>query len=101
MLKKLVVLTLTVIILFASAWFMKFGDVKLEEKDAPLVAWDEAVKILNSGDVNTAVQTKNLEVIFVLNNGTMVQTKEPETGAIFTEIEKCGDPCKSVATASE
>ena len=100
--KKTVFLVLTVLSLFVPLLLFKDLNLNLDlNEDISNVTWDEAVKILKSGEVNTVAQEHSLNVFIVLNNGTIVQTKEPQIDAIFDEIRKCGDPCKNVATASE
>lgn len=61
------------------------------------VSWDEAVSILNSGQVQGIMQAHNLEVTFTLQNGKIIHTKEPSIDDIFDEIEKCGNQCRYVS----
>lgn len=53
------------------------------------VSWDEAVTILNSGQVNSIGQGHNLNVGISLKDGTSITTKEPSIDEIFRELEKC------------
>ena len=65
------------------------------------VEWETAVEILNSGDVEMVVQAHSLEVTLTMKDGSEIHTVEPAIDAIFTEIEKCGQPCSQIALATE
>ncbi|MBI2086478.1 hypothetical protein HYT74_04000 [Candidatus Daviesbacteria bacterium] len=53
------------------------------------VSWEEAVRILNSGQVTGTFQTHALDVILYLKDGSETKTKEPRIDEIHREIEKC------------
>lgn len=53
------------------------------------VVWEEAVKILNSGQVKEITQSHDLEVSFILDDGSSIKTKEPQINAISAEFSKC------------
>jgi hypothetical protein len=65
------------------------------------VSWEEAIEILNSGDVVTVVQLHSLEVTLELSNGSRITTTEPHIDDIFDEVQKCGSPCQGIVLATE
>jgi hypothetical protein len=65
------------------------------------VTWSQAIDILNSGQVESVMQTHSLEVSFVLENGCRIWTIEPHIDDIFAEVQKCGDPCANISLATE
>ncbi len=72
-----------------------------EEVKKIQMQWDEAVRILQSGQVQGAFQAHNLQVYLYLKDGSIVETKEPHIDDIYDEIAKCGDPCKDIIVATE
>lgn len=69
--------------------------------DESTVSWVEAIRILNSGEVELVSQTHSLEVTLLLEDGRIIQTKEPDIDDIFEEIEMCGAPCKDIVLITE
>ncbi len=65
------------------------------------VSWEEAIEILNSGDVVTVVQLHSLKVTLELSNGARITTTEPIIDAIFDEVAKCGSTCQGIVLATE
>jgi hypothetical protein len=65
------------------------------------VDWATAVRILNTGEVETVVQAHSLDVILTMKDGSNIHTVEPQIDAIFDEIEKCGRLCSQIALATE
>ncbi len=65
------------------------------------VSWEEAVRILRTGEVEAVIQTHRRVVGFTLKNGCGISTNEPVIDAIFEEVQKCGDPCKSILMITE
>lgn len=65
------------------------------------VDWETALEILNSGDVEMVVQAHSLDVTFTMKDGSQIHTVEPQIDAIFTEIQKCGEPCTRIVQATE
>ena len=65
------------------------------------VDWESAVEILNSGDVTMVVQSHSLDVALTMKDGSQIHTTEPTIDDIFTEIEKCGEPCSQIVLATE
>ena len=89
------------------------GDVMIADVSASIIAWqeqsmacgyvpwEEAVSILNSGQVEGVMEAHSLDVSLRLKNGSLIKTKEPSIGDIFDEIAKCGVPCESIVIATE
>lgn len=65
------------------------------------VSWEEALEILNSGEVTAIYQLHNLEVTLELKDGTSIKTIEPNIDAIFQEIDNCGVLCSNIIRATE
>lgn len=65
------------------------------------VTWEQAIEILNQGNVEQVVQLHSLDVELILNDGCTYSTVEPVIDDIFTEVEKCGDPCSDIIRATE
>lgn len=65
------------------------------------VLWDEAVIILNSGEVKEILQTHDLNVTLILKDGAQINTIEPSIDNIFEEVKKCGKPCSKIILATE
>ncbi|PID69937.1 hypothetical protein CSB37_04195 [bacterium DOLZORAL124_38_8] len=70
------------------------------EKGHP-INWEEAVKIINSGDVKDTSQYHSLEVHLELSDGTHYRTTEPKIDAIFDVVDECGEKCKNIQQATE
>jgi hypothetical protein len=66
-----------------------------------VVSWEEAIEILNSGDVVTVVQLHSLKVTLELKDGSRITTTEPRIDDIFWEVEQCGSPCQGIILATE
>lgn len=65
------------------------------------VDWETAVEILNSGHVTGVAQLHNLTVYLEMDDGSQIKTVEPSIDEIFTEVSKCGQPCKGIVLATE
>ncbi|MBI3158435.1 MAG: hypothetical protein HYZ26_02410 [Chloroflexi bacterium] len=65
------------------------------------VSWETALSLLPTGQVTQVVQLHNLTVTLYLENGSILETVEPEIDAIFFAIEQCGAPCADIAIATE
>lgn len=81
----------------------KFLDQNNNEK--PIVAdgyisWEEAIKILNGGQVTMVVQGHNLEVQLNTKDGKVYKTFEPKIDEILKEIEEC-QSCGKIAIGIE
>jgi len=65
------------------------------------IYWEEAVELIQSGQVSLVMQTHSGEVTLKLKDGRTVKTQEPSIDAIFQEIIKCGDKCQPMTIATE
>lgn len=65
------------------------------------VSWDEAIEILNSGDVKEVFQSHSLNVTLILKDDTRINTIEPSIDDIFEEVERCGKPCDRITLSTE
>jgi hypothetical protein len=65
------------------------------------VSWEEAIQILNSGEVVGIFQLHSLDVTLELEDGSMIHTVEPRIDDIFLEVERCGAPCQGIILATE
>lgn len=65
------------------------------------ISWDEALKILKEGKVDSADQSHAKIVRLRLKNGSWVKTIEPYIDDIIKEIKKCGEVCKNIPVATE
>jgi hypothetical protein len=65
------------------------------------VSWEEAIEILNSGEVVGVYQLHNLEVTLQHRDGSWITTMEPRLDDIFREVDKCGSPCEGITLATE
>lgn len=65
------------------------------------VSWEEAIEILNSGEVEGVFQLHSLRVTLELKDGSMITTTEPNIDDIFHEVERCGSPCQGIVLATE
>ena len=67
---------------------------------AAQVSWEEATKLIQGGTV-TQIQIQGMQVTLTLKNGTTTSTTQPESGAVATLIQTCGDPCKSISVSGQ
>lgn len=88
-----------IVIIGVSTYLIKTNQKK--DKIEITVSWNEAIRILNSGEVEKVFQTHNLDVTLTLEDGRSIKTKEPDIDYIFDEIKKCGNPCKNMVIATE
>lgn len=65
------------------------------------VDWETAVDILNTGDVEMVMQAHSLDVYLTMKDGSQIHTVEPHIDAIFSEIQRCGQPCSQIIQATE
>lgn len=54
------------------------------------VSWEDAVKIITLGKVETVSQKHNLEVSITMANGTRYRTTEPKIDEVIQVIERVG-----------
>ena len=103
MLKRLLligVIIFLIILVAASIYTIKKPDQKNDGVENT-VSWNEAIRILNSGEVEQVLQTHSLEVTLILKDGTRIKTKEPNVDDILDEVEKCGSRCENIFLATE
>ena len=65
------------------------------------IPWEEALTILNSGEVASVFQTHSLSVTLTLKDGRELRTVEPTIDAIFAAVTACGEPCADITLATE
>lgn len=63
--------------------------------------WQDAVVVINSGDVLEVYEVETLHVTLVLADGRVILAKEPEFGEVSRLLQACGDACKDVVIKSE
>jgi hypothetical protein len=90
----IVALSLLIVAVSALAYFPA-------PSDRARVVWSVAIQILHTGQVTHVFQSHHLDVILQLKNGSVLTTKEPTVDAIFHEVTRCGEPCRSVEMATE
>lgn len=71
------------------------------EEAADQISWEEALSLLNSGEVTAIFQTHSLSVTLTLKDGRTLRTVEPAIDDIFAAVEACGEPCADIALATE
>jgi len=97
--KRFWILALFLLILVASA--LAYFPLTQQPSNRHRVSWENAITILNTGQVMSVFQSHHLDVTLSLKNGTVMTTKEPTIEAIFHEIQKCGDPCHNIEKWTE
>lgn len=70
-------------------------------EQATIIRWEEAQDLLVEGRVVQVTQLHNLTVFLTLEDGSMVQTIEPNIDDVFEAIEQCGEACADIAVATE
>lgn len=70
-------------------------------EQATIVSWERAQNLLSEGKVVQVTQLHNLTVFLTLEDGSMVQTMEPNIDDVFDVIEQCGEACADIAVATE
>ena|SRR3989442_1513298 len=93
----IVVLTLLIVVASALAYFQ----LTVPPPSRTIVPWEEAIAVLQTGQVTQVIQTHSLYVSLWLKNGSVITTKEPTIDAISYELGKCGDPCKNIVFGTE
>ena len=93
--------TIVLLIILAGIFIFVTNPPQQNGGDESTVSWDEAIRILNSGEVEQVFQTHSLDVTLILKDGRSIHTKEPGIDDIFDEVEKCGEPCKDILLATE
>jgi hypothetical protein len=67
----------------------------------PQMEWEDAVSLLNTGEVMQVTQLHNKTVYLTLKDGQETMTVEPALDDIFDQIQKCGAPCSNIVLAME
>ncbi len=93
--KKIIILTLLTILVSACTQTIT-GSCQQPQTD-----YQEAIQILNQGNVIQITQTHALCIDITLKNETVIHTEEPVIDDIFKKIQECGDPCKDIIIATE
>jgi len=97
--KRFWVLVLSLLIFAASA--LAYFPLTQKPSNRHSVSWENAITILNTGQVMSVFQSHHLDVTLSLKSRTVMTTKEPTIDAIFHEIQKCGDPCHNIEKWTE
>lgn len=71
------------------------------EETADQISWEEALALLNSGEVVSIFQAHSLSVMLTLKDGRTLHTIEPAIDDIFAAVEACGEPCADIALMTE
>jgi hypothetical protein len=93
----ILVLALLIVAVAALAYF----PLTRPPSNRTIVSWEEAITVLQTGQVTQVIQTHSLYVSLWLKNGSVITTKEPTIDAISYELSKCGDPCKNIVFGTE
>ena len=99
--RKILIIGIIVVIIAVIAVGIIFLKPSSNQDNKTTVSWDEAIRILNSGEVEQAFQTHSLDITLILKDGKSIKTKEPHIDDILDEIDKCGNVCKDIAVATE
>jgi hypothetical protein len=65
------------------------------------ITWDEAQELIEAGSVTAVTQFHSLEVRLLLEDGSLVVTRQPAIDNVLTFIRECGQPCASIVFATE
>ena len=71
------------------------------EETVDQISWEEALALLNSGEVTSIFQAHSLSVTLTLKDGRTLHTVEPAIDDIFAAVEACGEPCADIALMTE
>ncbi len=102
--KKLII-TIIAVVVIAIIGFFAFNQYIYNEKQVDStpteVSWEQAVAIVNSGEVEQVFQSHALEVRLTLDNGQVFVTTEPQIDDIFAVVQACGEKCEDIILATE
>lgn len=73
----------------------------LEPTDIPHVSWAELERIILSGQAVMVAETHSNWAIVTLRDGRSVASREPERGAVFQVVSRCGEACRGIGIAIE
>lgn len=65
------------------------------------VSWEEAKRLILSGQVKEIYQAHSLLVILVLKDGSRKTTTEPKIDIVFDVVRQCGQLCSDIISATE
>lgn len=74
-----------------------FGD---DASKVTNVTWDNLVAVISTGTYQSVGQLHNKTVRVLLNNGTVLQTKQPRLDDIYRVIQNCSE-CSGKPFATE
>ncbi|SRR6266568_141758 len=97
--KRFWILALFLLIVVASA--LAYFPLTQQPSNRHRISWENAIAILNTGQVIRVFQTHHLDVTLTLKNETVLTTREPTIDAVFHEIVRCGDPCQNIVRGTE
>ena|SRR6266568_680901 len=97
--KRFWILALFLLIVVASA--LAYFPLTQQPSNRHIVSWENAITVLNTGQVMRVFQSHHLDATLLLKSGPVMTTKEPTIDAIFHEIQKCGDPCHNIEKWTE
>ncbi|MDO8727863.1 MAG: hypothetical protein Q7J35_17565 [Candidatus Methanoperedens sp.] len=93
----IVAVIMIAVVYIGGIYLQKNHEGLLDKDPIPYVSWDEAVQIVNSGQVKEVVQTAhNYDVTLILKNGTSIKTKESRLDEIVGAKVKCGSLCNDI-----
>lgn len=69
--------------------------------DSPAIPWEDAERLILSGEVAQIFQLHSLDVMLILRDGRRLTTVEPRIDAVFEVVDRCGDPCNQMLLATE
>jgi hypothetical protein len=73
----------------------------LEPVDIPHVSWAELERLILGGQAVMVAETHSNWAIVTLRDGRSIASKEPERGAVFRIVSRCGQPCAGIGIAIE
>ncbi|MBN2550108.1 MAG: hypothetical protein JXB15_13170 [Anaerolineales bacterium] len=77
------------------------GSLYPDLKDGDEVYWNQAVAMIQNGEVTKVMQAHSLQVTLTLKDGRALITLEPEMDAVLQVITECGDLCQGIQIATE
>jgi len=73
----------------------------LEPIDVPHVSWEVLESMILSGKAIMVAETHSNWAIVTMKDGSSVASREPERGAVFQVVSRCGRPCAGIGIAIE
>ena len=72
-----------------------------DAKSGDEVSWNQALSMIQNGEVTQVMQSHDLKVYLTLQDGRTLMTVEPAIDEIIKMIKKCGENCKNIQIATE